>query len=441
MALDDIKKIARGAEALESTHEHPLLKFPPGFLWGTAISSHQVEGGNDKNDWWEWEKGPGRIADGSRSGQATDHWNRWPEDFDAARKMRMNAQRLSIEWSRIEPEEGKWDEEAIAHYRDMLKTLKSPPHLFTVMVTLFHFTLPAWIAKRGGWENRKTVFYFERFVRKMATEYASLVDLWVTVNEPMIYLTQAYVYGVWPPGAKSLWRSLRVFRRLSAAHRRAYVAIHEVVRQKIGRNTMVGIAQNVISFDPYRKHAWGDVTFVKLADWVWNHTFFTFTRWAHDFIGVNYYFHYRVAFVPRDYSHFFFQVRNENREVSDVGWEVYPPGIFAAIQDMAAYGKPIYVTENGIASVNDDKRVRFLVAHVKEVYHAIQSGVPVKGYFHWSLIDNFEWEKGFGPRFGLVEVDYETFERRPRRSTQVYAEIAGTNGIAHDLLRFLGHKV
>lgn len=435
----DVKKIARGSDVPEVSHEHPVLKFPPGFLWGTSISSHQVEGGNDKNDWWQWEKEPKHIADGSVSGRATDHWNRWQGDFEAAKNMRMNAERLSIEWSRIEPEEGKWDETAIAHYRDQLQYLKS--RYFSVMLTLYHFTLPTWVTAQGGWENPKTLRAWRRFVAKIAGEYASLVDFWVTINEPMIYLTQSYVYGVWPPGKKSIWRALRVLGRLCAAHRIAYRTIHSIADQKIGNKTSVGIAQNVISFDPYRKHSWGDVTFVKFADWLWNHSFFSFTRGTHDFIGINYYFHYRVAFVPRDFGHFFFQVRNENREVSDVGWEVFPPGIFSVVQDMAMYGRPIYITENGIASTNDDKRVRFLVAHLKELYHAIQSGVDVRGYFHWSLLDNFEWEKGYGPRFGLIEVNFETMERRPRRSAQVFAEISKENGISHDLLRFLGHKV
>ncbi|MDP3985296.1 MAG: family 1 glycosylhydrolase, partial [bacterium] len=302
-------------------------------------------------------------------------------------------------------------------------------------------TLPQWVADQGGWEKASTVRHFERFAKKMAEEYAGYVDQWITINEPMIYLSQAYLSGAWPPGRKSVPATIRAFRNLCRAHRQAYQVIHSVAPVVSGKPASVGIAKNVISFDPYRKHARRDVWFVRLADWLWNHLFFSRTRNTHDFIGINYYFHYRVAFVPSEYHHFFFQVRNENREVSDVGWEVYPSGIFAAIQDMAIYKKPIYITENGIASTNDDKRIRFLVSHLKEVYHAIQSGIDVRGYFHWSLLDNFEWEKGFGPRFGLIEVDYDTMERKPRRSAGVYGSIAQQNGISHELLRFLGHRV
>lgn len=431
-------KIARAIPKPEDTHEHPILKFPPGFLWGSSTSAHQVEGGNTKNDWYVWEHDSKHIADDSKSGQASGHYSRFAEDFTLARKNHQNAHRLGIEWSRLEPKEGEWDQAAVDHYRQVFKELKS--QLFTVCLTLYHFTLPQWVADQGGWENRNTVRYFERFVERVAREFGDLVDIWVTINEPMIYLTQSYVYGVWPPGKKSLWRAFRVFRNLCLAHRVAYRILHRNLDRR-DRTAAVGIAKNVISFEPYRRHSWGDSLFVRFADNLWNHAFFQWTSRFHDFIGVNYYFHYRVAFVPADFRHLFFQVRNENREVSDVGWEVYPPGMFQVLQDMAVYKKPIYITENGIAVTNDDKRIRFIVGHIKEVYHAIQTGVDVRGYFHWSLLDNFEWEKGFGPRFGLVEVDYETMERRSRKSLEIYGEIAKENGIKHDLMRFLGHMV
>ncbi len=431
-------KLARGTQIPEEVHEHAVLKFPPGFLWGTATSAHQVEGGNDKNDWWLWEQDQKHIAEGARSGAASGHYERFESDFALARTHHQNAHRLSLEWSRLEPQEGEWDVHELEHYRQVLRAVKG--QFFTVMVTLHHFTLPQWVVRQGGWENRQTVRRFVRLVEWVARELGDLVDLWVTVNEPMIYLAQGYLYGVWPPGQKSLFAAGRVFFNLRAAHREAYRALHRLLDGR-DHKVQVGIAQNVISFEPYRRHQWGDLLFVRFADWLWNHSFYSGARRFHDFIGINYYFHYRVAFLPRDYSHFFFQVRNENREVSDVGWEVYPPGIFRVIQDMAVYEKPVYLTENGIAVTNDDKRIRFLIAHLKEVYHAIQAGVQVRGYFHWSLLDNFEWEKGFAPRFGLVEVDYATLERRPRRSLEIYGEIARENGLKHDLLRFLGHMV
>lgn len=431
-------KLARGGSTPEEVHEHAVLKFPPGFLWGSSTSAHQVEGGNDKNDWWAWEENTKHIADGLRSGDASGHYPRYKEDFSFAHSHHQNAHRLSIEWSRVEPVEGEWDVNELRHYREVLTELKK--QFFTVMLTLNHFTLPTWVVSDGGWENAKTVARFNRFVKWVADELGDLVDLWVTVNEPMIYISQGYVYGVWPPGKKSIVSAYRVFRNLVRAHKKAYTTLHATLGRK-DQAVRVGIAQNVISFEPYRRHKILDMWFVRFADRLWNHWFFSRTMHCHDFIGINYYFHYRVACVPRDYAHFFFQVRNENREVSDVGWEVYPSGIFRVIADMATYGKPIYITENGIAVTNDDKRIRFIVAHTKEIYHAIQAGFDVRGYFHWSLLDNFEWEKGFGPRFGLIEVDYTTMERTPRKSLSIYGEIAAENGIKHDLLRFMGHMV
>lgn len=438
MKSSSIVKLGR-AEHVPERHHHEPFRFPKGFLWGTATSSHQIEGGNDKNDWWQWEEQAGHIEGGAKSGKAADSWHRWQEDLALARDMHLNAQRFSIEWSRIEPEEGKWDEKTIEHYRAMLKAHRDAGMI--TMLTIHHFTLPQWVAARGGWEDRSTVKYFVRFVKKVAEVYAPLVDFWITLNEPIIYLTQAYLYGVWPPGKKGIVRLLRAFLHLAKAHRLAYRVIHEVCREKTKKEPQVGIAQNVISYSPYRLHKVGDLLFVAIVDWLWNHAFFSFTRREHDFIGVNYYFHYRVAFVPKDYSHFFFQVRREDREASAMGWEINPPGIFSALQDMMVYKKPIYITENGLATTNDHKRERFIAGHLKEVYHATKAGVDVRGYFYWSLIDNFEWDKGFWPRFGLHEVNYKTGERTPRRSAAVYGQIARDNEISHDLMRFMGHEV
>jgi len=417
-------------------HEHRTLNFPPGFLWGSSTSAHQVEGNNKNNDWWAWEQATGHITDGSTSGATSGHYERYKEDFKLAKDNHQNAHRLSIEWSRIEPKEGEWDRKEIEHYREVLMDLKEKG--FTVMLTLHHFTLPKWISDKGGWERRSTVRAFVHFVEYVAKELGQYVDLWVTINEPNVYTSQSYIEGLWPPGKKNIFKSLLVFLNLTRAHRASYLVLHRLLDNKT-KQVEVGIAKNAISFEPYRRHTFIDMFFVRLVDWFWNHLFFNRTKRYHDFIGINYYFHYRVKFVPKISKQLFFEVHNENREVSDVGWETFPPGIFQVIQDLASYKKPIYITENGIAAVNDDKRIRFIVGHLKEVYHAIESGVDVRGYFHWSLLDNFEWEKGFEPRFGLVEVDYETMARIPRPSLKVYGEIAKNNAINHDTLRFLGH--
>lgn len=418
-------------------HIHETRRFPEGFLWGSATSSHQVEGGLD-NDWTEWEKEKGHIQDGSLSGDACDHWNRYEEDFDMLQSLHQNAYRLSIDWSRIEPEEGKWDMDAVVHYRHMLESLKR--RNIRIMLTAWHFTLPKWFQERGGWLDKGSVERFRRYVDFLAVEFGDLVDLWITINEPMIYLSQSYSIGVWPPGVSGKRATMKVLSRLSLAHRKAYKAIHRRVDSG-ARQAMVGIAKNVVTFEPYRKQSMTDGLFIWFADRLFNRQFFLWTKGAHDFIGINYYFHYRVKYVPSRVMQFFHEVHTENREVSDLGWEINPQGIFDAVLTMQRYKLPMYITENGIANEDDGKRPRVLVATLKELYHAIQSGADVRGYFHWSLMDNFEWEKGYGGRFGLVAVDFKTQKRTPRRSAYVYAEICEENGLPHRLLRFMGHSV
>ncbi|MBI4281119.1 glycoside hydrolase family 1 protein [Candidatus Uhrbacteria bacterium] len=406
--------------------ESKIIEFRPGFLWGTATSAHQLEGGNDKNDWWLWEQAPGHIADGSRSEKAADHYRLWREDFTLAKELGLNAQRISIEWSRIEPEEGLWDEEALRHYREALAFLKSQS--MTVMVTLWHFTLPQWVSRQGGWSNEKTVRDFKRFVAKVAEEYAEMVDFWLTINEPMIYLWQGYWTGKWPPGKRSILAVIRAFRMICRAHRSAYRIIHEVT-DCLGKRASVGMAKNVICFDPFRESFFADRWLAQVADWFWNRLFFSRTRGSHDFIGVNYYFHNRLAFNLRAWRNFFFEIRNENREVSGVGWEVYPVGLFAAVKSMARWGKPIYITENGLATDDDQQRIRFIASHLAELRRAMASGADVRGYFYWSLLDAFEWEQGFSARFGLVEADSKTQERRRRPSADYFGSLARANGI------------
>ncbi|MBF8280420.1 MAG: Glycoside hydrolase family 1 protein [Candidatus Magasanikbacteria bacterium] len=445
-------------------HRHETLRFPKDFLWGAATSSHQVEGWNEHNDWWEWEKRVGSIARGERSGRSADHYHHYEHDFDLAKQLNLGAYRLSLEWSRLEPHKNGWDRHEVEHYQNVLCALKARG--FKVMLTLMHFTLPQWVAEEGGWENLATVKYFERYAEFAVKNFGPYVDFWVTVNEPLIAVTLGYLRGRWPPGKKSLLGAFQTFLNLTRAHKRVYHLIHQLLDKEkrsavmkimgVGgkrgavcvvrppRQVQVGVAHNIVSVSAYRKHSLVDSLFARLSDFLWNHLFISMTRRTHDFLGVNYYFHQRLK---REKGKFFRSLvdvyREETRETSDIGWEIFPQGISEALLDLSAeYPKiPIYITENGIATVNDDKRSRFIVSYIKEIYHAIQAGVDVRGYFYWSLIDNFEWEKGFSPRFGLIEIDYKTLRRRVRPAARVYAAIAKENGLPHELLRFIGHGV
>ncbi len=409
-------------------HDHETLKFPPGFLWGAATSAHQVEGNNIQNDWWEWEK---HLPPHLRSGDACDQYNRYEQDFDLAKSLNHNAHRLSIEWSRIEPQEGQFNQQAIEHYIKVLKYLKSLN--LTVMLTLWHFTLPQWVAERGGWENGKTPVLFAKFVEKIAPILGEYVDLWVTINEPGVYVYEIYHVREWPHAKKSLVGQIKTYFNLVSAHKKAYKILHQIYPA----GKPVGIAQNVLSFEPFHKHSPLEQVAVSVNDFFANHLFYLFTKGTHDFLGINYYFHIRLkhpGFTPP------MALLPQTHDVSDLGWEIYPEGLFDVLSDLSDE-VPIYITECGIASTNDDRRNRFLVAYLEEVARAIKAGVNVRGFFYWSLIDNFEWHLGFEPRFGLVEVDYETQKRHLRPSALTYAEIIAANGIPHTLMRFLGHTV
>ena len=303
-----------------------------------------------------------------------------------------------------------------------------------VMLTLWHFTLPKWVADLGGWENGKTAYFFERFVKKIAPLLGEYVDLWITINEPGVYVYETYHERVWPHAKKSLLGQIKTYLNLIAAHKKAYKILHQLYPA----GKPVGIAQNVMSFEPYHKHSPIEQLAVVLNDFFTNHLFYFLTRGTHDFLGINYYFHARFkhrGLVPQEVGS-----SPLTHEASDLGWEIYPEGIFDVLTDLSDE-IPIYITECGIATTNDDRRNRFLVAYLQEVARAIRSGVNARGFFYWSLIDNFEWHLGFEPRFGLVEVDYDTQKRHIRPSALTYAEIIAANGIPHSLMRFLGHTV
>lgn len=403
-------------------HDHDTLKFPQGFLWGASTSAYQVEGNNIHSDWENFKS----------AGKACDQYNRFESDFDLIKQLNHNAHRLSIEWSRIEPRNGEFDVHEIGHYIKVLKYLKSLN--IKVMLTLWHFTLPSWIADLGGWENSQTVKYFERFVKRITPEISQYVDMWVTINEPGVYIYEGYIKKQWPPCKKSLPGQVKASLNLASAHKKVYKYLHQNHPAK-----PVGIAQNVQSFEPFHKHSFLEQLAVILSDLTTNHLFYFLTRGSHDFLGLNYYFHVRF----RDGKGLLPEVADaskQSHDISDLGWEIYPEGLYDVLADLSDH-IPIYITECGIASTNDDRRNRFLITYLNEVYRAIQDKINVKGFFYWSLLDNFEWHHGFDPRFGLIAVDYQTQQRHIRPSALVYTDIIQHNGIPHSLLRFIGHTV
>jgi beta-glucosidase len=315
------------------------------------------------------------------------------------------------------------------HYIQVLSDLKQRG--IKVMLTLHHFTNPVWFAAKGGWHGYPLAAWrFRRYVKYVVENLAGLVDLWATINEPGVYVDMGYNKAIWPPMVSSKFKMLLAFFHMALAHRLAYRLIHNKIP-----NAQVGCCMNAMSFASYRKHKLMELLFVHLADRFVNHSFYDLTKDKHDFLGINYYFRVRLKQKEGSWLPEVEDVTEGERELSDVGWLIYPHGLYDVLMDLADFKKPIYITENGIAAEDDTKREKFLVNHIAEIYHAIKGGVNVQGYFHWSLLDNFEWEKGFGPKFGLVAVDHQTFQRTIKPSGLLYAQIAQANALAEELVK------
>lgn len=417
---------------IKPKHDHNLLKFPDGFLWGVATSAFQTEGENVYSDWWQWEQK--NLPETSRSRLSANEYNLYEEDFKIAQNLNLNAYRLSLEWSRIEPDEGQFNDLEIEHYKKVLESLNKKG--LKVALTLHHFSNPLWFAKLGGWTNRKSSFYFERFVRKVVPEFKKDVDLWLTINEPTGYAFLAYRVRVFPPAKKSWWGFLNTILNMANAHKKAYKTIHE-----LDSSAKVGFANNVTSYSAFHEHKLFSSISAYFANFFSNHFFYKLIGNTNDFLGLNYYRNQYITESPQSVLPDIVDIKKGQADISDLGWEIFPEGLFKVIMDFSDYKLPIYITENGIASTNDDRRVRFLLSYLKEVYHGLELKVPVKGYFYWSLIDNMELASGFSPRFGLVEVDFKTQKRTLRPSASVYGEIAKNNGIPHHMLKLLGHSV
>jgi len=371
----------------------------PQFYWGAATASYQVEGGIENNDWSEAAR-QGKVP---AAGRATDHYNRFEEDFSLARQLGHNAHRFSIEWSRIEPEEGVFDESAVSHYATVFDSLRA--HGLEPFVTLWHFTLPLWFSQQGGFEHPQAPEKFARYCEYVLKNLGSKATYWITINEPMVYASIGYRVGFWPPFQKNLLKFERVTKALIQAHKLAYERMKTIVPR-----AQISIAKNNIHFAP----SWHPLAL--FMRWFWNHRFLRSISRHQDFIGLNYYFHHQFGF-------------RQQLPKSDMGWEIYPEGLYHVLMELKRYHKPVYILENGIADTVDTQRAQFITDHIEQVRRAQRDDLEVKGYFYWSLLDNFEWAYGFKPRFGLVAINYATLERTVRPSALVYQKLIQSSGI------------
>ena len=420
--------------------------FPRGFLWGTATAAHQVEGNNTQNNWWVWEQEPGHILNGDRSGLACDWWNggRWREDLDHAAEAGQNAHRMSIEWSRIQPAPERWDEEALDRYRTIVRGMAAR-NLFPLL-TLHHFSEPQWVSERGGWENEAIIDLFIAYVKKTVEALRDYVSYWVTINEPNVLFANSYLLGAFPPGQRNPGAAVRAITNLVRAHAGAYHAIHSLQPQ-----ARVGLAINYRSFQPAKAWFLPDRWAARASAHIFNDLIpgalatgklalpagprrLPEACLTQDFVGVNYYTRERVAFAPfRAAELFTRRFYRPGAELSDTRFIANEPdGLFEAVKWAQQFKLPIIITENGVENADDRLRPRYLVQHLHQLWRAVNFNYPIKGYFHWTLVDNFEWERGWSQRFGLWGLDYTTQLRTRRKSADLYAEICRTNSITSE---------
>jgi len=426
------------------------LTFPAGFWWGAATAAHQVEGGDLPNNWTAWQETLGRIYRDQRVGKACDWWGgRYREDLDRAADLHHNAHRLSVEWSRIEPERGRFNGAALDFYNQVIAAVRERG--MEPMVTLHHFTDPQWITALGGWTNPETIRRFERFARLVVDELGHSVTTWCTINEPMVYATQGYLLGRFPPGERNIRRAYLVAEHMLRGHAAAYHAI-----KKVQPGAQVGVAKHQTSLKSRRpallhtparnliryafNRAWIEALMTGILRFPSHHADVPEAVDMLDWIGLNYYYRFVAGFSLRAVRQMFIQQARPNNGIlgpESVG-EIWPEGLFAEIKWLCERtNKPLYITENGLPDEDDSLRPLHLIRSLRSVWQAINYNYPVKGYFHWTLIDNFEWAEGYDPRFrfGLYACDPETQRRTKKRSADLYGEICAANALTADMAR------
>lgn len=438
-----------------------VLAFPKGFLWGTATAGHQVEGHNSASDWWRFEAEAGAIADRTRSGNAVDYWNRFEDDHALMEELGYGAFRLGVEWAKVEPVRGVYDRAALERYRTILVSLQRRG--IRVCLTLWHWVLPQWVAERGGFEDPRTLAAFFGYVREVARVLGPFVDLWVTLNEPMAHVLFGYVFRFFPPQKSSLPAASRVAHALLRAHVGAVQVLREELAPRPEGPAPIGVAQAYPWHAPWG--SFGPLGWLEggIADLLNHAAWGAFDEalregrlglpWGRpgapalaglagsvDFCGVNQYFRTSVKLGPdalrRDATTQMGPIP-DGVERTEMGWQIYPPALFHVLETVwRRFRKPIHITENGIADSRDAQRPRYLLTHLAQVHRALCEGIDVRGYFHWSFIDNFEWREGFSKRFGLVACDHDdpALVRRPRESARLYGEIARGNAITEDMV-------
>ncbi|MBJ7595145.1 MAG: glycoside hydrolase family 1 protein [Candidatus Dormibacteraeota bacterium] len=423
-----------------------IHQLPGDFLLGCATAAHQVEGNLD-NDWTRMEREhPERIKDGSVSGIACDHHARYRDDLRELADMHHSAHRFSIEWSRVEPRDGVFDADELRHYADVVRTCRSLR--MEPVVTLHHFTLPVWLADRGGVCSSDAPHRFARFAAVCAEAIGADVRWWITINEPTVLAVFGYLYGEWPPLEPSMGGFLDALAGMARMHAAGYTALHRVAHAH-GWDAAVSIAHHERPLRPLNPRSPIHRAVAVLPNAIFNRWFLRACttgrllppvghsqvvpglRGSLDYLGLNFYCEERVRFSPRRPRELFAEnVVPSGVPLSAFGWTIDPDALRRAIENLwEDFRLPILITENGVADDHDELRAQFIVDHLSAVGAAIAAGADVRGYLHWTAMDNFEWAEGYSKRFGLLAVDRGTQERTPKPSAAVFAQICASRRV------------
>ena len=403
------------------------FKFPEGFELGVSSAATQIEGGDINTNWHDWAKA-GHIKDGSSPAVADMHWERWQEDDRLMADMGIKHARIGIEWVRIEPECGVFDEAGMQHYIDELTFMKE--HGIEPLVTLHHFSNPTWFEEMGGFEKFENVEYFIEFSRYVVTAFGDLCNQYITINEPNVYAMCCYFDGTFPPGKKDMGAYIEVLSNMASAHIQCYKLIHEINPQaKVSAAIHIAVMTPLNAANPFhvacsafinqafnvaisKAMALGRITLplkkkpgVERGEWC-------------DFWGLNYYSRQTISGLVEGTM--------PGSRINDLGWEIYPDGIAKSAKMLYdILPREIHITENGTCDNNDVWRSRYIYDHLRVLF---ASGLPVKRYYHWCFVDNFEWCEGESARFGIVHIDYRTQKRTIKKSGKFYSEMIKNKG-------------
>ncbi|MCB0162807.1 MAG: beta-glucosidase [Anaerolineae bacterium] len=449
------------------------LSFPPDFLWGAATSAYQIEGawneaGKGESIWDRFCHTPGRVEGGASGDVACDHYHRYTEDVATMAALGLRAYRFSFAWTRLFPEgDSRPNPAGFDFYRRLIAALRR--HGIIPVATLYHWDLPQALQDAGGWANRDTAYRFADYAGRVIDAFGADVPLWATLNEPMLIAFAGHVLGTKAPGTRRFWQALDIVHHLLLGHGLAVQAFRDLQPRSASDLPApgIGLVLNVRPSQPATPNP-ADVRAAGLMDLLTSRLYFeplfqgrypaaalTFFRrrltrlpdrpgdldlisQPLDFLGLNVYSRGLIGARPWNPLINVRQVAPSGPTTA-MGWEIYPPCLYDVVSLAGRYTDiPLYITENGAAfndtvqpdgTINDPDRVAYLHAHLAEAHRAIRDGYNLKGYFVWSLLDNFEWEEGYRPRFGLVHVDFTTLQRTWKQSATWYRDVIARNGL------------